>query len=452
VLESQSSPHDPDRQPEQEAARQARLAWQQLVMQALAERRLSINAAAKEIGISPGRLQAWLNQDVEPSPRVMGKLAEVLGLSHLHLLEVLGWLPPQLTDVPLRLEASKQLHKAVAEAERLLYRVDEGEGGRAVAEAVLSRSNDWDTWMRNATTGSRYQVRHSTLLGFSRVPRDAWTGSPDVAIDTAADRREITSLARHAIERTWSRWLAVDEVHARNATFPRPDLVLSSPVLCAARPRGLHPDLNVPASIAVLGIPLFGAQEVAALVAGALDWAFFDLACEVHQVHGPHAEAPLPGRNPAQIRMARRLLHEADRVSEPIVFSWDESASIRETFREIGEDSPLVVLLRAPDSMLEYAIRRFSADGGQAAADELEIAQNVARRTLENRSNKDTYLRLDLPELSPGYDPVDGADGLFDAYVELAFEVADWLHKKHGARKLSDASGILSQLKRNGEG
>ncbi len=102
--------------------------------------------------------------------------------------------------------------------------------------------------------------------------------------------------------------------------------------------------------------------------------------------------------------------------------------------------------------MLEYAIRRFSADGGQAAADELEIAQNVARRTLENRSNKDTYLRIDLPELSPGYDPVDGADSLFDAYVELAFEVADWLHKRHGARKLSDASGILSQLKRNGEG
>ncbi len=452
VLEGRSSPHDPNRQPEQEAARQARLRWQQLVTQALAERRLSINAAAKEIGISPGRLQAWLNQDVEPSPRVMGKLADVLGLSHLHLLEVLGWLPPQLADVPLRLEASKLLHEAVAGAERLLYHPDEAEGGLAVAEAVLSQSNDWDISIRNAATGCRHKVRHSTLLGFSRVPRDAGTGSPDAAIDTAADRGEITNLARHAIERTWSRWLALDEVRARSAVFPRPDLVLSSPVLCAARPRGLHPDLNVPASIAVLGVPLFGTQEVAALVAGALDWAFFDLTCEVRQIHGPNPDASLPGRNPAQIRMARRLLQDADRVIEPVVFSWDEPISIRETFRETGEDAPLVVLLRAPDSMLEYAVRRFSADGSQAAADELEIAQNVARRTLENRSNKDTYLRLDLPELTPGHDPADDVDDMFDAYVELAFEVADWLHRRHGARKLSEASGILSQLKRNGGG
>jgi transcriptional regulator with XRE-family HTH domain len=449
MSESQSSPRDTDRQPEQEAARQARQRWQQLVTQALVERRMSINAAAKEMGISPGRLQAWLNQDVEPSPRVMGKLAEVLGLSHLHLLEVLGWLPAQLSNVPLRLEASTRLHDAVAQAERLLYAADETAGGLAVAEAVLNGSNDWDTRLSNVTAGRTYKVRYSTLLGFSRVPREAETGPPSAAVDTAADRREITALAHQAIERTWSRWLTPDEVRAHGTAFPRPDLVLSSPVLGSARPRGIYPELNVPASIAVLGIPTFGAQEVGALVADALDWAFFDLGYEMGQLHGYDVEASSTERKPAQIRMARRLLYGADREREPVVFSWDEPTSIRETFREIGEDSPLVVFLRAPDSMLEYAFRRFSAEGSQTAADELEIAQNVVRRTLENRHDKDTYLRLDLPELSSEHDPARDADILFDAYVELAFEIADWLSKRHGARNLFDTSGILSRLKRN---
>jgi hypothetical protein len=48
-----------------------------------------------------------------------------------------------------------------------------------------------------------------------------------------------------------------------------------------------------------------------------------------------------------------------------------------------------------------------------------------------------------------GYDPADNADAEFDAYVELAFRVADWLHEEHGAPRLSSASGLLSELKRS---
>jgi transcriptional regulator with XRE-family HTH domain len=408
---------------------------------------MSINAAAKETGISPGRLQAWLNQDVEPSPRVMGKLAEVLGLSHLHLLEVLGWLPAQLSAVPLRLEASKQLHNAVSQAERLLYAADEMAGGLAVANEVLSKGDDWDVVLRNVTAGHRYKVRHSTLLGFSPILHDAEIPTPGAVVDTTTDRREISALAYQAIERTSSRWLTQDEARARDIVFPRPDLVLTSPVLCSARPRGIHPELNVPASIAVLGIPAFGTQEIGALVADALDWAFFDPAREMGQMHGYYTEASASRINSAQVRIMRRLLHNTGRDSEPAVFSWDEPTSIRETFREIGEDSPLVVLLRAPDSMLDYVFRRFSADDGQRSADELEISQNVVRRTLENRSDKGTYLQLDLPELGPEYDPACDGDKMFDTYVELAFEVIDWLGKKHGARSISSASGILGRLK-----
>jgi transposase-like protein len=41
-------------------------AWSQEVAKALNERGLSVHAAARRAGISPGALQAWLHQGVEP--------------------------------------------------------------------------------------------------------------------------------------------------------------------------------------------------------------------------------------------------------------------------------------------------------------------------------------------------------------------------------------------------
>ncbi len=411
---------------------------------------MSIHAAAKAIGISPGRLQAWLSQDVEPSPRVMGDLARVIGRGHLHLLQLLDWLPRQLGDVPLRLEASEKLHEAVAEASRWLHSAEGAVGeedGTAVARALLKLSNDWEVRLRNVTKGLRYRVRHSTQLGLSTAPHGQSERSADAQVNTAMDRQEIVDLVYDAIERTWSRWLTQDEVGATGSEFARPDLVLASPVLCAARSRGLRPNLRVPPSIAVFGIPLFGSQEVAALVADMLDWAYFDLVCAVREMQGPDIEASIPSTNRAQIRMARRLLQGPDAVGKLTVWSCDEATPILQTIREIREDLPLVVLLLAPDSTLEYAIRRLNVDGRQAA-DDLETAQNVARRTLASRRDAGTYLILDLPEVDRGSDPANSADDLFDAYVELAFRVADWLHDQHGAPRLSEASGILSELKR----
>lgn len=447
--ESENGPPAPH-QPERDAAREARQKWAQEVTHALDERRMSIHAAAKAIGISPGRLQAWLSQDVEPSPRVMGDLARVIGRGHLHLLQLLDWLPRQLGDVPLRLEASEKLHEAVAEASRWLHSAEGAVGeedGTAVAGALLKLSNDWEVRLRNVTKGLKYRVRHSTQLGFSPAPHGQGEPSADAQVNTAMDRQEIIDLAYDAIERTWSRWPTQDEVGATGSEFARPDLVLASPVLCAARSRGLRPNLRVPPSIAVFGIPLFGSQEVAALVAGMLDWAYFDLVCAVREMQGPDIEASIPSRNRAQIRMARRLLQGPDTVGKLTVWSCDGATPILQTFREIGEDLPLVVLLLAPDSTLEYAIRRLNVDGRQAA-DDLETAQNVARRTLTSRRDAHTYLLLDLPELDRASDPANNADDLFDAYVELAFRVADWLHDQHGAPRLCEASGILSELKR----
>lgn len=447
MSESRSGPIDAYGEPRRDTPRDARQRWAREVKEALDERRLSINAAAKAIGITPGRLQAWISQDVEPAPRYMGALAKVIGRSHLQLLQLLGWLPPQLGDAPLRLEASGKLYEAVAEARRWLHGTGSVpyEDGHSLARAVLSSSSEWEVRLRNETRGLKYQVHYSTQLEFLRVAADDERRQTDTVQDTAGDRQEILGLASGAIERSWSRWLTQPEASTAAPMLVRPDLLMSSPVLCAARSRGLQPDLRVPASMAVLGVPLFGAQEVAALVAGLLDWAYFDLACAAREVYGPD------GEESAQIQMARRLLRDAETTANLTVWSCDATGSILKSFREIGQDLPLVVLLMAPESTLEYTIRRLDREGIQIA-DEIETAQNVVRRTLAGQRDAHTYLILDLPEVDPGSDATNSnPDVLFDSYVELAFQVAEWLHDEHGAPRLSQASGLLSELKRRAE-
>ena len=118
MQDEQNSQEVQKSQLERIAARDARRRWADEVKQALKERGLSINAAANQIRISPGRLQAWLSQDVEPSPRVMKDLARVIGRQHIRLMQLLDWLPTELADVPLRLEATEKLQEAIAETDR----------------------------------------------------------------------------------------------------------------------------------------------------------------------------------------------------------------------------------------------------------------------------------------------------------------------------------------------
>jgi transcriptional regulator with XRE-family HTH domain len=150
----QSKPAMPERLTSEErraAARLDRKRWADVVTQAIAEQRLTIHAVARLAGISPGALQAWLSQDVEPSPRAMAALASVIGRRHLHLLELLGWLPEELSDLPLRLEATARLDESLAEARRWVEaatNVIGFSGAALIANALLERSGRWEVVLR----------------------------------------------------------------------------------------------------------------------------------------------------------------------------------------------------------------------------------------------------------------------------------------------------------------
>lgn len=423
------------------SARAARRRWADEVTQALKEQRLSIHAAAKAIGISPGRLQAWLSQDVEPSPRVMPALARTIGRGHLHLLQLLDWLPAGVSDIPWRLEATTKLNAAMAEAQRWLRGATQAvglHGGSLVAGALLEASQDWQIAVRNSIRGQRYPIRYAIRVGVSAVGPDSGLRSGD----TTTDRARVEHLISETLRRTSATWLSPDRMTGQTWAV-RPDLVLTVPALCASRPLGLRPNLSVPPALAVVGVPYTGTREVAALIADLLDWAYVDVAALAMEQFGLDSDTPADVIDLAQVSVARRLLRDPAYAGQRTVWSFGEPGPILRTIRELEADVPLVVQLRGSESLLMFLS---GASGGGPGGDEVETAQNVVRRTLQSGRAEGTYRILDVPDLPLTGASPDDLDAIFDLYVECAFQVATWLHERHGGPPLPEAAGLLGNL------
>jgi len=414
---------------------------------------LSVHAAARQAGISPGALQAWLSQDVEPAPRAMRELARVIGRSHLRLVSLLGWLPEELQAVPNQLEATFKIREALAEAGRWVEAATVSvsvSGGSLIANAVLGASSDWEVILRHSIRGRRHQVRYLTDVAFSRV------GSPDrhapstAAIDTENDRAEVERLLAGVFRRTGAYWRRSERT-GDYSWIKRPDLVLSVPVLRASKPRGLRPNLVVPPSIVVAGIPYSGAPDVGALLATSLDWEYTDLRASAQERFGTVLGSP--DEIAAQTEMARLLLEEMTPAAGRRVWAYDDVdvEPLVETLPSIGPELPLVVFLRAPDAVVQYAAEQPPRG---ITARRMDVAQNQARGIVEGlvEKRKERAVVLDLPELPIEQGKLHDVDLFFDAYVELAFQAVRWLEEFHGGPSLEEAQGILGALWRSTNG
>jgi transcriptional regulator with XRE-family HTH domain len=414
----------------------ARRLWAGEVRQALAERGLSVHACARKVGISPGALQAWLSTDVEPSPRAMERLAQVLGRSHFRLVALLGWLPSELGDVSTRFEATEKLKDALAEASRWVESATEVvglSGGSVLGNAVLKASDEWEVTLRQSVRGVDHRARFVTAVAFSPVGEPASKGP--AADRTARDRDQIEGLLGELIGLVGAEW----SPRERTAKWDvkRPDLVMEVPVLLASKPRGLRPNRDVPANIVVVGIPMTGAPEVASLVATALDWSYTDLRTATRLSFGISAD---PADEPAaETEVASRLVGEAKGGAKLTVWAWNSVEPILNTFSEVGPDRPLVIFLEAPDALVEFAERHRGHSGALRA-------QDMIRGTLLRREAS-TYRTLRLPDLLlPEPDDSHDVDAFFDAYVSCAFAAVQWLCEQHGGPPLDSAPGVLGDL------
>jgi hypothetical protein len=442
----QSTPAMPERLTSEErrtAAREHRKRWAEEVTHAIEEQRLTIHAAARLAGISPGALQAWLAQDVEPAPRAMAALASVINRHHLRLLELLGWLPEELGDLPMRLEATARLQDSLEEAKRWVEaatNVIGFSGAALISSRLLERGGKWEVTLRQSYRGHQYRAHpYATHLAFSRLGDPDPHEPPTAPADTERDRAEIRRLVGDELRRTNASWQPVEWT----SNWPwvrRPDLVLSVPLLTAGKPRGLRQNLVVPPSVCVVGLPYAGGPDVAALLATALDWAFTDLEAVVRERFDALPDSPRGVE--AQSEIARRLLEDPTRASRRLIWSYNSAGAITNTFLEIRPDLPLVVFLKSSNRLMDYAAQRQREN---LSALDLVTAQSTVEHALSRRPAS-TYLTLEVPDLPLDSTRQHDVHVCFDAYVELAFAAAEWLMKEHGGPSLDDAPGLLAEL------
>ena len=421
------------------AAMPYRKRWAEEVQLALEERNLSVSAAARRANISPGALQAWLGLTVEPAPRAMEALAQAIGRQHLHLVYLLGWLPRELSDVPVRLEAAEKLREVLSDAQRWVETATEVmglSGGSLIASALLHGTSDWEVTIRHALRGQRHRVPYEARVAFARAGADAPTDT--ARAETASDRDQIYAYVRDACRRTSAEWL---DPAAAEGWGPRSDLVLSAPVLLASRPRELDPNLEVPESILVVGIPYSGGPAVASLLSTLLRWAYNDVGTVARERFG---ETGGEAFHRAQVEVAKRLLQDPRLAGRFMAWSYASVEPIGQTIHwldKAADSLPLVVFLDAGEQLLQYSAQR--TDGDIA---EIETVQNRVRRELAKRQDPDSYLALGVPELPLGAGSDKEPDILFDLHVELAFQAAAWLHDKHNGPSLDHGSGLLADL------
>ena len=448
VARKQQLPERQTSEDRRKAAHESRASWARDVNQALAERGLSVHAAARQAGISPGALQAWIHQDVEPSPRAMEALARVIGRRHLHLVSLLGWLPKELGDTPIQLEATYKLREALAEAERWVEAASAGlsfGGGSLIASGLLDASSDWEVILRHSIRGRRHQVRYLTDVAFSRVGSPIRHEPSTSATDMTVDREEIEGLIAAAFRQTGSFWSHPD----RARTWPwvkHPELVISAPVLLATKPTGLRPNLVVPPSLVVVGAPYSGAPEVGALLATSLDWAYTDLSISARQRFG--ATPGSPDELAGQAEIARGLLEDPVGTGRRLVWSYDDLEPLLETFQAtlVGPELPLVVFLRIPERLIEYAATQLPR---RPEPETIEAAHLRVRRLIEKRSPERSLI-LDVPDLPIAEGSLHDVDVFFDTYVDLAFKAAHWLQEVHNGPSLDGAPGVIGELWRDG--
>jgi transcriptional regulator with XRE-family HTH domain len=91
-----------------QAIRQSRAAWAEQVTRAMEARSTTLADVAAATGVSAIELELWLRGWRDPDPRRIPRLADVLELSPIVLLEQLGYLPPGTYSRLLAVDSTRQ--------------------------------------------------------------------------------------------------------------------------------------------------------------------------------------------------------------------------------------------------------------------------------------------------------------------------------------------------------
>jgi hypothetical protein len=356
---------------------------------------------------------------------------------------------------PGNLQPPAHWHDMSEREQRLFEKLEFRAKGRVartpiVAATVLRSSWEWNMTILPRRRGQRYPVDFATLLGFSpsryHPERDTIeTLRRGLEITEAAKRfrEEISRLGEPVFDKLAAYFedprrsedaefptLAVFTQHFLGSSWPseRPASLQSGGA--TERVRGL----------AVASVGGAGGPDVARLLADGLGWGYTNLEIAAWELAGAARTFDEAQGYRGQVEAARQLLSNQHGEANEVVWAYNELEPMRATIAEVAAAGIPVVWIEAPESLLDWTVQNWDKDKGYLMATQRIVAEGLLDALAQG-----TALRLELPVLEIPSVPTD-TDVLFDAYVELAFNAFEWLHRQFGGPALPDASGELGRL------
>lgn len=368
---------------------------------------------------------------------------------------------------PGNLERPAHWHDMSEREQRLFVKLAflaEGRVARTplVAATVLRNSWTWNMTILPRRRGKRYPVDFATLLGFSPSPYH-----PDRdTIETLRGRLEITEAVERFRDEIFRLGEPVfdqlaayfeDPRRSEDAEFPtlavftQHFLGSSSP---SERPASLQSGgaTGQVRGLAVAGIGGAGGPDVARLLADGLGWGYTNLEIAAWELVGAARTFDEAQGYLGQVEATRYLINQHGNINQHgkaddvvwaydnVVWAYNELEPMRATIADVADSGIPVIWIEAPESFIDWTVQNWDKDKGYLMATQRAIAEG-----LHDALAQGTALRLELPVIEIPPVPED-TDVLFDAYVDLAFNAFEWLHRQFGGPTLPEAGGELRRL------
>lgn len=251
--------------------------WRDEIGTVLRDRRISNNAAAQAVGVSPATFASWMNGVTRPGVEALPAIADLTGLALWRVYKLAGYLPESYAPATAVIQAVKRQRDLFAEMQRWTEFSLEVTGLSAAARAagfIIDHDPGWQVTIRPNIKGVEYAVASNTILGLER----------------SRARTESLHQARAQLEAAIGPKLAGLGAIWRNRQVPgwepQPDLMLEVPEHERSRVPGTAPTTHLPSSIIVAGVPYAHAELVGSLIAEAADYGYVNTKTEVCARYG----------------------------------------------------------------------------------------------------------------------------------------------------------------------
>ncbi len=380
--------------------------WSRELTAVLRDKRISNNAAAQAVGVSPATFTSWVSGATRPSVEALPAISELTGLAVWYLHELAGYLPASYTPATAVIQATKSQRDLYVAMQHWAQQSLDAIGLSPAAHAaglILEHDPTWQVTLRPYLKGVEHSLASHTLIGLKR------SRGPNRSLHRTRDE----------LEQSLGPSLTTLGVRWRNRAVPGwdeiPDLLLEVPETERSRAPGLSRLVGLPPSIAVLGVPYAHAELVGALLAEAVDYGYVNLhteSCVRYELGLGPSRAELAD---SAAQLTKAILTQPTTIPPRSIWACASPEAVDDTFADLMQrqaHQTHVLYVRAEENLVRFGseVWGYHPEECLAMADRLD--------TLSRNLGKDRCTVIEVQDVEVfAHEP---QDGVTDEAVRVA--------------------------------